>query len=190
MTELTQNKTSRKLNFRLQNIESLIKFNLLTVNPTFNLENIKNNHSQLLNPLIFITNLKQVIRVLQFLKNQKNYNFYINTMDNNFSSIANFLFFFKKKQYAGNLFVNQSKYKYRFSNISSFKNKRPCLYLYVNDYSFTPQVFKSFFLKKFFMIYSINTNKDISFLGYYKFYGNLDEIKKVLFFSSLLKKFL
>ena len=40
------------------------------------------------------------------------------------------------------------------------------------------------------MIYSVNGNTNANNLGYYKFFLDLSEIKKIFFMSILLKKYL
>ncbi len=66
------------------NIKSLINSNLLLINlysNSFKNKKKLQNSFFFLEPLDYIKNLKQTIRVLQFLKNQKNSYIYIDIMD-------------------------------------------------------------------------------------------------------------
>lgn len=172
-----------------QNIKYLIKSNLLHLDSIYNLNGSKNSAKNTLDPLAFLKNVKQFIRLLQFLRHQKKPLLYLNTNDNSFITVSLPLISSKKKK-VNVFFINQNLNKFKITNKNYKLKKTSAIYLYLNSDSFTPNFFRSLFLKNFFMIYSINSNKDINSLGFYKFFINLNEIKKIFFFSVLLNKYL
>lgn len=179
------NKTSYE-----QNIKQLIKSNLLNLDFIYNFENSKKSNTKILDPLVFIKSIKQIIRVLQFLKQQKNPYLYLDTHDNDFIETIISLMSVKKKKKVTLFFLNQFPLKYKVTNKNYKIRKTSILYFYLNSESFKPTYFRSLFLKSIFMIYSINGNSNFTNLGYYKFFLDLNEIKKIFFISLLLKKYL
>ena len=172
----------------IQNIRTLINSNLLfldLLNKNGNLT--KQNPSKplftYLSVLEYIKNIKQLIRLLQFLRNQRVSILYLESNNKIFEEILNSI---KKKN---------SKIFLRFFNLFLFKpkwlkdiEKFPKLYIYANQNSFTNNYFKFLFLNKFYIVNSVNSNYDKTNLGFYKFHNNLTEIKKIFFFLLILKK--
>ncbi len=182
-------KILRKKNYE-QNIKQLIKSNLLNLDFIYNFDSSKKVNNNILDPLVFIKSIKQLIRVLQFLKQQKNPYLYLDTHDNDFIETVISLMSLKKKKKVTLFFLNQFPLKYKVTNKNYKVRKTSILYLYLNSESFKPNYFRSLFLKSIFMIYSVNGNINSNNLGYYKFFLDLNEIKKIFFMSILLKKYL
>ena len=81
-----------------QNIQTLIKLNLLNLDFINKSLKIKDSNIQILDPLVFIRNIKQFIRLLQFLKNQNKSLLYIDLYDNDiFATIISTILLKKKK---------------------------------------------------------------------------------------------
>ena len=161
------------LKFLEKNIKTLIKLNLLQTTSKENL-----------NVLIFIRNIKQFITVLKFFKNRKKSFLYLNLHDEDFVSLLSEDISFQKYQHR----IKFVLYTSNLLKLERFSN----LYMFLDStYSFSDTfVFRSIFLKHVFMIYSITDSKYRKNLGYYKFYINLDDLKKKIFFSTLLYKYI
>jgi len=169
-----------------QNIKTLIKSNLLNLEIIDKSSKFKKLNTQILDPLVFIRNIKQFIRLLQFLKNQQKSLLYIDLHDNDVFATLVSTILLKKKKTKIHL-VNQSVNKHKIKKLKKISK----LYLYVNPNSFNSNFFKFLFFNKMYMVYSFNLDSSNNgHLGYYKFYTNLNEIKKIFFFSILLKKYL
>jgi hypothetical protein len=174
------------------NIKSLINSNLLLIK-TYN-KNLKTNEvSKLSNslfflePLNYLQNLKQTVRILQFLKNKKSSYLYIDIMDSFFKQILTSIFTVKKKSNIS-LYLIKSYYRKR-TNEQLERNKKNCeFYWFLNENSFSIKFVKYLFLQKIFLIQSINSNFEFNDLNTYKFYNDLNHLKNFFFLMLFLKK--
>jgi len=181
-----------KTKYYIKNIKSIINFNLLNLeslrstSTRFNL--IKSNSAiSFLDPLEFIKNIKQSIRLLQFLRNQKSSAIYLESDNFIFKEILSLIDNKNLKVTLNilNSFLGES-------NLVEREQKRlkkiSHLYLYASQNLFTSKYFKNLFEKNFFLIASVNSNFENNNLGFYKFYNDLYQINKIFFLVLLLKK--
>jgi hypothetical protein len=128
-----------------------------------------------MDPFHFIKNIKQLLRLLQYLKGRKKSKLYIHTT----KVSDDFLLFSKKLEV-------ESKIKF-FTKLNKKKRKFfSAAYLYLKEEFFMPNSIKKIFEKDFLLICSINSNFEKTRNNFYKFYIQIDEIKKMIFLFSLL----
>ena len=178
--------------YYIKSIKNIINYNLLNLEPKyitqdrFNLFKVNSNCS-FLDPIEFIKNIKQFIRLLQFLRNQNASKIYLESDNSTFKDLL--------------LLTDGNNSKVSLNVLNSFlnesnliKRKEKCfkkishLYLYANRNSFTSKYFKNLFEKNLFLITSVNSNFENNNLGFYKLYNDLHEINKIFFLVLLFKK--
>ncbi len=166
-------------------LKTIISTNLLLIQPLFNISNrfffTKFRFNLLyLEPLEFIKTIKQLIRGFQVLQYQKNSTLYLESSTVNLELLVTLIKF--------------NKLKFRFTPVEIVKKEKLkdmyVLYLYSRTLSFTSNYFENLFKKKFYLIFSMNSNFEKSNLGFYKIYSELEEFQKTIFLISLLKIFL
>jgi hypothetical protein len=174
------------------NIKSLINSNLLIIK----VRNQRFSHKQqiksqnlffFLEPLEYIKNLKQTIRLLQFLKNKKNSYLYIDLMDVVLKQLLITLFKIDKKPKVSIFLIKSYYQKPIGEQLKTFK-KNSEFYLFLNENSLRSGFIKYLFLQKIYLIKSINSNFEFNDLNYYKFYSDLNYLKNFFFLVLLLKK--
>lgn len=178
--------------YYIKNIKNIVNYNLLnlesshTTEARFNLIKSDSNYS-FLDPIEFIKNTKQFIRLLQFLRNQESSKIYLESDNSTFKDLLLLIGNNKSKVELNilNSFLNESnliqRHQKRFKKISH-------LYLYASQNSFTLKYFKNLFEKNFFLVISANSNFENNNLGFYKLYNDLHEMNKIFFLVLLFKK--
>lgn len=170
-------------------IKFLINSNLLLskdVHKTSRKTHTKNLNLDYLDPIEFIKNIKQFLRIVQFLKNQTTAKLYLETDNFIFKETLSII---KNENSKLSLEFVDSFLKSRDLHKSSYRIKRTThLFLYLNQNFFTSNYFKQLFLKRLFLIQSINSKYSLSNLGFYKIYSHIDDSKTIFFFILLLKK--
>ena len=139
-----------------------------------------------LDPIEFIKNIKQFLRIVQFLKNQTKAKLYLETDNFIFKESLSII---ENKNSKLSLEFVDSFLKSRDLGKNSYRIKRTThLFLYLNQNFFTSSYFKQLFLRRLFLIQSINSKYSLSNLGFYKIYSHIDDPKTIFFFILLLKK--
>ena len=168
----------------INTIKTLISSNLLFFKTSTKTKSFFNLNY--LDPLQFIKNLKQLIRILQFLKNQINPRLYLQSDNFLFDEILSSILFENRKTniYFMDVFLKTSTKENKLSR----SKKKTSLFLYLNKSTFTPNYFRLLFQKGFILNQSINTNFSRNSLGFYKCYADINDLKTNFFFILLLKK--
>jgi hypothetical protein len=170
-----------------ETVKFLINSNLLLFKGTDKvLKDINKKNLNYLDPIEFIKNIKQFLRILQFLKNQTKSKLYLET--------DNFLFketllLIKSRKLRRSLEFVDNFLKSKDLNKRMYRTKKTShLFLYLNQNFFTSNYFKQLFLKRLFLIQCINSKYSLNNLGFYKIYSHIDDAKAIFFFILLLKK--
>lgn len=168
----------------LRNIKFLINSNLLSLE---NLDDLSKksrkqnsaNKIKILNVSEYLKSVKQFVRILQFLRNQKKSLLYL-------EEDMELIFLIKKrnpkislKTFSKHLFGVKKK---------DDSNEISKLYLSTTEFSVNDQYLKFLFFHKLYIISSINPNPEKNYLGTYKFHNDLTKIRKQMFFLLLLRK--
>lgn len=164
----------------LQNIKFLINSNFLFLESLNDKSKRKNNEVKFsfLDISQYLKNIKQLTRTLQFLRNQTNSSLYL-------EKDIELIYLIKKKSKISLKTFN----KFLFGvNKKESSDKASKFYLSTSEFSFKDKYFKFLFFHKLYMITSINSNFEKYHLGTYKFYNDLTEIKKQMFFLLILKR--
>jgi hypothetical protein len=174
----------KKTKIYIKLIKRLINLNLLIINPLFNISNrytLAKLNFIFINPFEYIKNIKEFIRSLQFLNYHRFSYLYLET---------------DKEKYEEILFLlnyNTSKLKDKIKHVDIIQKKKisnySSVYFYLRQNIFTSDYFKNLFKNYFYMVYSVNLNFEKNRLGFYRFYTDLDETKKMIFFVSLINLF-
>ena len=172
-----------------ETIKSLINSNLLLskdIHKTLKKTDKKNLNLKYLDPIEFIKNIKQFLRILQFLKNQTKSKLYLETDNFIFKETLSLI---KNRNSKISLEFVDNFLKGKDLNKRSYRIKKTThLFLYLNQNVFTSNYFKQLFLKRLFLIQSINSKSSLNNLGFYKIYSHVDDVKTIFFFILLLKK--
>ena len=173
----------KKTKIYIKLIKRLINLNLLIINPLYDVSN-KFNLAKLnlifINPFDYVKMVKQFIRSLQFLHYSQFSSLYLELDTSKFE-----YFIAKLKQ------NNRKAYKIKY--LDTIRKKKnfvySVVYMYLKQNIFSSEYFKVLFKKQFYIVYSINPNFEKNKQGFYKFYTDFDEIKKLIFLISLIKTF-
>ena len=174
----------KKTKIYIKLIKRLINLNLLIINPLFGISNrytLAKLNFIFINPFEYIKNIKEFIRSLQFLKHRR----------------FSYLYFEADKEKYEDILAllksNTSTFKNKMKYIDIIRKKKnpnhSAVYFYLRQNIFTSDYFKNLFKKYFYLVYSVNLNFEKNRLGFYKFYADLDETKKMIFFVSLINLF-
>ena len=173
----------KKVKTYIKLIKRLINLNLLVINPLYDVSNqysLAKLNFIFIDPLDYIKTLKQFIRSLQFLNYLHSSILYLEIDNNKFENFVSLLQQNSSKKY---------KIRYLDTVRKKKKNFYSAIYIYLKQNIFASEYFKTLFKKQFYIIYSVNTNFEKNKLGFYKFYSEFDEIKKLTFLISILKNF-
>lgn len=188
-----------KKNLLNQNLmKSLLNSNYLLVEETSELNSrfinshyIVNKKQNIicLNIFELIKDLKQVIRILSFIKKQtllkKNLNFFVDDKNNSLKFLIN--------EYCQ---ANNSQHNFFFDinshnlNTSQIKEKAIHLGIIINNVILNNKTFiKNQFNRNIFLFLNFNSVMNQNFVGY-KVYNNINDYKKILFLLSFLRQIL
>ena len=148
-------------------------------------DSLKYNNYTILNLLETNRNLKQFLRILQFLKKQNNYSLNILIEEDQMRSL--FQDYFNKHLKDNNINI--------INKISSLKGKEKINLLIVFEDLIYNETKKNLIIEKLisrncFLVVKLNCETELKTLGYYKIYNEMSDIKKIIFiFSIILKVF-
>jgi hypothetical protein len=166
-----------KNKIQIKSVKLLLNSNLLIFKQTS-----KNDYtSKYLDPIEFFKNLKQFIRILQFLKNCKHGNLYLEADNFTFKEIFSVVKFNRPK-------ITLKTLDSVFKNEELEKENSVSLVLHLTEKNYRSNFVKQLFLKQLFLLQFINCNYNKNDLGFYKMYNSVSDLKKNLFFILLLKK--
>jgi hypothetical protein len=140
----------------------------------------KNENFKVLNLMELNKELKQFIRLLQLLIETKAPLYII--VENKYT--ANFIGkFFESFSTKIEIFVQTNIIK---------KSEKAGLLLILEESSFSKNesFFKKLFRNNFFLVNKINSNIEKEFLGYYKIFNDVSDIKKMVFVLTLIRNIL
>jgi len=134
-----------------------------------------------LNVLQLVKSLKQLIRLFQFLKTQKNAGLHI--------VVANKQHFFLLKEY---LLTRPLKFKINVQNSALVKKSGDAtqmLFSFEQDYSTgNTRILKRLLSENIFLIQKINSKIEVNNWGAYKLYNDSFDFKKIVFLIALFEQ--
>jgi len=142
----------------------------------FPIENYKS--FKILNLIELLKQVKQLIRILFFLKKKKKTLLHLITNDSLFINILKNKKILNKKKLHSILYENEY-----------FKNKPKIYATAFNFLKNNEKNYLNFFNKKIFILNNINNNNLNQDYGAYKMNANIEDWRKMIFFIILLKKF-
>jgi hypothetical protein len=141
----------------------------------------KKTNTLYLDPIELIKTLKQTIRILQYLKKQKNPVLHL-CSENTYILESFQLLLSKKNKTLENFIFNKSIF---LKNSKKFAN---CKFL-IGDVVYKKGIYEKIFKDKNFLINSINANNIFNDYGTYRLYNNISSWKKIVFIALLIKNF-
>jgi hypothetical protein len=132
-----------------------------------------------LNIFELVKSLKQFIRVLQFLKKQDNSTLNIIVQDKQVSLLLKELL----KDYNERIVIS-----FGFSYKENVNKEKIEMYLVLESILSKNQLFRHLFNNNIFLISTINPIYEFNNHGIYKIFNDLNDLKKLIFLVSLIKK--
>jgi len=163
------------LNIKLYN--SILKSDFFLFNP-INRSKVRVNSPVCLELSSLLFSIKQFIRILQFIKNQKASILYIVVDKPNYILFKNFLANYSKRIVLKSTFDSELQLK--------SKDLKMCFILEINLKS--KIIINRLFKNNIFLINCLNSSFNINNFGLYKIYNDLADFKKVLFLVSIIKQ--
>ena len=167
------------LNFNFFFLESNSKQDSRAYKNILNFKTIKNSKSFLiLDPIQLVKNIKQTVRLLQYLKLQQKSTLQINFEDKYFSELMNYLIIEKQ--------IFEKKIELT-TNINLIDKSENSILFSINQNS-SGKEYKKYFSKNIFLINNINSINEINNFGNYKINNDINDWKKFVFIILLIKK--
>lgn len=175
-----------------QFIKLLLATDFLSLQSSRNFLKSKNVHSAYtvskdselnvsLNVVELIKSLKQIIRLLQFIKSQKNKQLTICTSNKQLQTI--FSLYFSKLPINKTITVTKT-----LSRVHASLNVTQALLLLEEPLYNNKRVFKKLFEENVFLLSKLNSKTEQNNWGTYKVYNDLYDFKKVVFLIALLNQ--